>query len=83
MRRKITGCGKSNKPYQTADPEALTSLARRSHSNLVIVAPPHAPAPEPDSAGTVVLDYPTAVVEFSITTREALSNLPACSWPRL
>ena len=41
------------------------------------------PAPEPDSAGTVVLDYSRLYVEFSITTKEALSNLPACSWPRL
>ena len=64
--------------------EALTSLAQDDPTATVtvIVARERA-CSEPDSAGTVVLDYARLYVEFSITTREALSNLPACSWPRL
>ena len=86
MRRKVCGLRKIEQAVlKRQSAEALTSLAEDDPAATVtvIVAPANWPSPEPDSAGTVVLDYVRLYVEFSITTREALSILPACSWPRL
>ena len=57
------GCGKSNKPCSNGRCRGVTSLAQDDPAATVtvIVAPANAPAPEPDSAGTVVLDYCAAV----------------------
>ena len=66
--------------------EALTSLAQDDPRATVSTASGacEVPAPEPDSAvHRGARPIARLYVEFSITTREALSNLPACSWPRL
>ena len=84
MRHKVRGLRKIEQPYKRQNAEALTSLAQDDPTATVtvIVASANAPAPEPDSAGTVVLSF-RGCSGIHDDDREALSNLPACSWPRL
>src|SRR5271167_3136439 len=64
MRRKVRGLRKIEQAVlKRQSAEVLTSLAEDDPAATVtlIVAPANAPSPEPDSAGTVVLDYCAAV----------------------
>ena len=86
MRHKVRGLRKIEQAVlKRQNAEALTSLAQDDPTATVtvIVALQTRLLPNPIRPAPWCSTIARLYVEFSITTREALSNLPACSWPRL
>ena len=87
MRRKVRGLRKIEQAVlKRQSAEAPNSLAADDPAATVtvIVAPANALLPNPIRPAPWCSTIARLYVEFSITTREALSILPACSaWPRL
>ena len=86
MRHKVRGLRKIEQAVlKRQNAEALTSLAQDDPTATVtvIVAPATCLLPNPIRPPPWCSTIARLYVEFSITTTDALSNLPASSWPRL
>ena len=86
MRRKVRGLRKIEQAVlKRQGAKASNSLAEDDPEATVtvIVGPANAPLPNPIPPAPWCSTIARLYVEFSTTTREALSILPACEWPRL